>query len=179
MVRANFCKATPRWAEPGPNFRTLLTVSTELALTEAGNFVLTASGFQWLAANFGFCAFGKVLCISANTHRCIIWVKPKLIFFFPHANFHLSKSLNLFATAILSWSSATTKMFVVFSSSPRSLRTPWRHRCRHPQGSAAKRCSSSRPIKLLSSQRTILRLMWFIQTVIQRHWRSWICYLER
>ena len=66
------------------------TVSTESPLTEAGNFVLTASGFQWLAANFGFCAFGKVLCISANTHRCIIWVKPKLILVFIHdGNFHL------------------------------------------------------------------------------------------
>ena len=34
----------------------LLTVSTELALTEAGNSVLTASVFHGLAANFGFCA---------------------------------------------------------------------------------------------------------------------------
>ena len=34
----------------------LLTVSTELALTEAGNFMLTASLFHGLVANFGFCA---------------------------------------------------------------------------------------------------------------------------
>ena len=33
----------------------LLTVSIELALTEAGNFVLTASVFHGLAANFVFC----------------------------------------------------------------------------------------------------------------------------
>ena len=33
----------------------LLTVSTELALTEAGNSVLTASVFHGLAANFGLC----------------------------------------------------------------------------------------------------------------------------
>ena len=31
---------------PGPNFMALLTVSTEPALTEAGNSVLTASVFQ-------------------------------------------------------------------------------------------------------------------------------------
>ena len=40
----------------GPNFMALLTVSTESALTEAGNSVLTASVFHGLAANFGFCA---------------------------------------------------------------------------------------------------------------------------
>ena len=34
----------------------LLTVSTESVLTEAGNYVLTASAFHGLAANFGFCA---------------------------------------------------------------------------------------------------------------------------
>ena len=34
----------------------LLTVSTEWALTEAGNSVLMASIYYWLAANFGFCA---------------------------------------------------------------------------------------------------------------------------
>ena len=34
----------------------LLTVSTESALTEAGNSVLTASVFHGLVANFGFCA---------------------------------------------------------------------------------------------------------------------------
>ena len=34
----------------------LLTVSAESALTEAGNYVLTASVFHELAANFGFCA---------------------------------------------------------------------------------------------------------------------------
>ena len=39
-----------RW--PGPNFKALLTVNTESALTEAGNFVLTASVFHGLAANF-------------------------------------------------------------------------------------------------------------------------------
>ena len=33
----------------------LLTVSTESALTEAGNSVLTASVFHGLAANLGFC----------------------------------------------------------------------------------------------------------------------------
>ena len=31
-----------------------LTVSTESTLTEAGNYVLTASVFHGLAANFGF-----------------------------------------------------------------------------------------------------------------------------
>ena len=41
---------------PGPNFMALLTVSTEFALTEAGNSMLTASVFHGLAANFGFCA---------------------------------------------------------------------------------------------------------------------------
>ena len=40
----------------GPYFMALLTVSTEFALTEAGNYVLTASVFHGLAANFGFCA---------------------------------------------------------------------------------------------------------------------------
>ena len=39
---------------PGSNFMALLTVSTESALTEAGNSVLTASVFHELAANFGF-----------------------------------------------------------------------------------------------------------------------------
>ena len=41
---------------PGANFMDLLTVSTESALTEAGNYVLTASVFHGLAADFGFCA---------------------------------------------------------------------------------------------------------------------------
>ena len=41
---------------PGPNFVALLTVSTESALSEAGNSVLTASVFHGLAANLGFCA---------------------------------------------------------------------------------------------------------------------------
>ena len=40
----------------GANFMALLTVSTESALTEAGNSVLTASIFHGLAANCGFCA---------------------------------------------------------------------------------------------------------------------------
>ena len=39
----------------GPNFMALLTVSTESALTDAGNSVLTASVFHGLAANLGFC----------------------------------------------------------------------------------------------------------------------------
>ena len=39
----------------GPNFMALLTVNTELALTDAGNSVLTASMFHRLAPNFGFC----------------------------------------------------------------------------------------------------------------------------
>ena len=39
----------------GPNVMALLTVSTESALTEAGNSVLTASLFHGLAANFGVC----------------------------------------------------------------------------------------------------------------------------
>ena len=34
----------------------LLTVSTELAITEVGNSVLMARVFHQLAANFGFCA---------------------------------------------------------------------------------------------------------------------------
>ena len=42
--------------QPWPNFMALLSVSTESALTEAGNSVLTASVFHGLAANFGFCA---------------------------------------------------------------------------------------------------------------------------
>ena len=37
-------------------FMALLTVSIELALTEAVNSVLTAGVFHGLAANFGFCA---------------------------------------------------------------------------------------------------------------------------
>ena len=37
-------------------FMALLTVSTESALTEEDNSVLTASVFHRLAANFGFCA---------------------------------------------------------------------------------------------------------------------------
>ena len=41
---------------PGPNFMALLTISTESALTEAENSMLTASIFQGLAANLGFCA---------------------------------------------------------------------------------------------------------------------------
>ena len=40
----------------GPNFKALLTKSTESALMEAGNSVITASVFHGLAANFGFCA---------------------------------------------------------------------------------------------------------------------------
>ena len=40
---------------PGPNFMALLIVSTESAITEPGNSVLTASVFYGLAANFGFC----------------------------------------------------------------------------------------------------------------------------
>ena len=39
-----------------PNFMALLTLSTESALTEAQNYVLTASVFHGLAANFCFCA---------------------------------------------------------------------------------------------------------------------------
>ena len=39
-----------------PNLMALLTVSTESALTEAGNSVLTASVFHGLVANFGFSA---------------------------------------------------------------------------------------------------------------------------
>ena len=45
------------WSPPGPSFMALLTVSTESALTEAGNSVLSASVFHGLAANFGFCAW--------------------------------------------------------------------------------------------------------------------------
>ena len=33
-------------SSPGPNFMALFTVCTESALTEAGNFVLTASVFH-------------------------------------------------------------------------------------------------------------------------------------
>ena len=40
----------------GPNSMALLTVSTESALAEVGNSVLTASIFHGLAENFGFCA---------------------------------------------------------------------------------------------------------------------------
>ena len=40
----------------GPIFMALLIVSTESALTEAGNSVLTASVFHGLVANFGFSA---------------------------------------------------------------------------------------------------------------------------
>ena len=42
--------------DPGLNYMALLTVSTESALMEAGNSVLTASVFHRYAANFGFCA---------------------------------------------------------------------------------------------------------------------------
>ena len=52
-IQANL-KATE--IRSGPNFMALLTVSTESALTEAGNYVLTASVFHGLAANLGFCA---------------------------------------------------------------------------------------------------------------------------
>ena len=51
--------------QPGPNFMALLTVSTESALTEAGNSVLTASVFHGLSANFGFCA--GVLQVSRHS----------------------------------------------------------------------------------------------------------------
>ena len=40
----------------GPNFIAPRTVSTESALTEAGNSPLTASVFHRLVTNFGFCA---------------------------------------------------------------------------------------------------------------------------
>ena len=46
-----FCEASGQ----GPHFMALLTVKTKLALTEAGNSVLTASVFHGLAANFCFC----------------------------------------------------------------------------------------------------------------------------
>ena len=39
--------------QSGPNFMALLTVSTELALTEAGNSMLTSSVFHSLTGNFG------------------------------------------------------------------------------------------------------------------------------
>ena len=43
--------------EAWAHFMALLTVSTESALTEAGNSVLMASVFHGLVANFGFCAW--------------------------------------------------------------------------------------------------------------------------
>ena len=43
----------------------LLTASTESALTEAGNSLLTASVFHGLAASFGFCAC--VLHVTRNS----------------------------------------------------------------------------------------------------------------
>ena len=46
----------PSRAKFGLNFMALVTVSTESALSEAGNSVLTASVFHRLAANFGLCA---------------------------------------------------------------------------------------------------------------------------
>ena len=46
---------TSNYLRTGPNFMALLTVSTESALTEAGNSVLTASVFHGLAAKFGTC----------------------------------------------------------------------------------------------------------------------------
>ena len=45
----------------------LLTVSTESALTEAANSMLTASVFHGLAANFGLCAC--VLHVTNTYHR--------------------------------------------------------------------------------------------------------------
>ena len=50
--------------QTGPNFMALLTVITESALMEAGNYVLTASVFHGLAANFDFCA-----CVLHVTYR--------------------------------------------------------------------------------------------------------------
>ena len=49
-IRPNIC--VPYWAD----FMALLTVRTKSALTEAGNYLLTASVFHGLAADFGFCA---------------------------------------------------------------------------------------------------------------------------
>ena len=45
----------------------LLSVSTESALTEAGNSVLKASVFHGLAANFGFYA-----CVLHNTRHLML-----------------------------------------------------------------------------------------------------------
>ena len=50
---------------------TLLTASTESALTEAWNSVLTASVFHGITANFGFCA-----CILHVTRHSML---PRLI----------------------------------------------------------------------------------------------------
>ena len=47
----------------------LLTVSTESALTELGNSVLTASVFHGLAANYGFCAC--VLPVTTCRHSTL------------------------------------------------------------------------------------------------------------
>ena len=52
--------------ESGPNFMALLTLSTESALTEAGNSVLTANVFLGLAVNFCFCA-----CILRVRHSML------------------------------------------------------------------------------------------------------------
>ena len=57
----------------GPNFMALLTVSTESALTEAGNSMLTASVFHGLAGNFGFCAF----VLHITRHSTLTRLAPK------------------------------------------------------------------------------------------------------
>ena len=55
MRNYSLCGKQGTIACAGPNFMALLTVSTESALAEAQNSVLTASVFHGLAANFGFC----------------------------------------------------------------------------------------------------------------------------
>ena len=63
----NFAFVAKQSKYTGLKFRALLTVSTESALTKAGNSVLMASEFHGLAVNFGFCA-----CVLHVTRQCMV-----------------------------------------------------------------------------------------------------------
>ena len=56
-----------------PNFMALLTVSTESALTEAGNSVLTASVFHRYATHFGF----RVCILNVTMHSALTRLSQK------------------------------------------------------------------------------------------------------
>ena len=57
----------------------LLTVSTETALTKAGNSVLTASVFHGLAANLGFCMYVLHITRHSTLTRLALARKRKIV----------------------------------------------------------------------------------------------------